>query len=103
MRREVLGSLPELANKILGIDWVKSYSMWSLTKVVGAAGGPDFLLMGTFAIFCVIGPVLRSFLLILNLLIPMDKTWHKRFLTMIDVLGMFSAWEVFFVALFLVD
>jgi len=103
MERRVLGSLPELANILLGVEWARGYSLWDLTGVVGASGGFDLILMGTFALFCVVGPILRAIVCIIYLIFPASKQQHKRSMVIIDLLGSFCAWEVFLVALFLVD
>mmetsp|Transcript_4865 Transcript_4865/g.7360 ORF Transcript_4865/g.7360 Transcript_4865/m.7360 type:complete len:632 (+) Transcript_4865:529-2424(+) len=103
MERTVPGSLPQLANEILGVEWEKPYSLWTLTEVVGAYKGPDYLLMGTFAFFIVLGPLLRTFIMTIDLIVPASKSQHKRLMTIINFLGAFCAWEVFLVALFLVD
>mmetsp|Transcript_12809 Transcript_12809/g.24847 ORF Transcript_12809/g.24847 Transcript_12809/m.24847 type:complete len:700 (+) Transcript_12809:355-2454(+) len=103
MEREVLGSLPAVANKIIGVEWYRTYSLWTLTEVTGASGGADFLLMGTFGFFCVFGPILRALVTVIHLTVPGSKKQHSRLMTVINFLGSFCAWEVFLVALFLVD
>jgi hypothetical protein len=103
MERIVPGSVPEVVRRVIGFEWRREYSLWTLTEVTGASGGSDFLLMGTFAFFTVLGPVLRAAITIIDLLVPMSKSMHKRFMTVINLLGGFCAWEVFFVALFLVN
>jgi hypothetical protein len=103
MERIVPGSLPEVVRRVIGFEWRREYSLWTLTEVTGASGGSDFLLMGTFAFFAVLGPVLRAAITIIDLVVPMSKSMHKRFMTVINLLGGFCAWEVFFVALFLVN
>jgi len=105
MERNVSGSLPQISGELLdgGVQWNKSYSMWELSKVTGAAGGADILLMGTFGFFCVLGPLLRGVICVIDLMVPASKSQHKRLLTFINFLGAFCAWEVFLVALLLVD
>ena len=60
MERLVYGAGPKLLHEILGVDWERGYSFQSLMWTTGAAGGWDYMLMGTFGLFCVVGPVVRA-------------------------------------------
>jgi len=103
IERTVPGNLPLLVEKITEIDWSQGYSLWTLAEVTGASGGPDFLLQGTFMVFIVFGPIIRAFVCLLNLVLPLTKKLHRTFMTVIDLLGCFCAWEVFAVAMVLVQ
>ena len=103
MEREVIGAGPKVLEDVLGIAWEQPYSLQSLVAVSGAEGGSDYLLMGTFAIFVLVGPILRSALCVFNLLLPMTAACHEFFATMINLTGAFCAWEVFAIAVYMVD
>mmetsp|Transcript_1214 Transcript_1214/g.2541 ORF Transcript_1214/g.2541 Transcript_1214/m.2541 type:complete len:748 (-) Transcript_1214:68-2311(-) len=103
MEREVIGAGPKVLEDVLGIAWERPYSLQSLVAVSGAEGGTDYLLMGTFAIFVLVGPILRSALCVINLLLPMTASCHEFFATLINVSGAFCAWEVFAIAVYMVD
>jgi len=102
MERVVKGAIPKLSHEILGITWYRPYSLWSLVRVSGAAGGWDDLLMLTFATFAVFGPLIRCALLALTQVLPMTKSSHSFFTDMIRIVGAFCAWEVFCVAGFMI-
>uniref|UniRef100_A0A7S2ELC0 Uncharacterized protein n=1 Tax=Ditylum brightwellii TaxID=49249 RepID=A0A7S2ELC0_9STRA len=102
MERVVKGAIAKLAHEILDVSWYKPYSLWSLVKVTGAAGGADNLLMSTVAVFLVFGPAVRNGLLIITQIIPMTASAHLFFANTIRALGAFCAWEVFVVAGFMV-
>ena len=102
--RRVTGAGPELLHNVLGIAWDRSFSMWTLAQTTGDAGGYDNLLMGTFALFLVVGPCVRAVFVVLAVLWsnPTSKLW-RRLTTWIDVLGAFCAWEVIVVAAYMVS
>jgi len=103
MERQVHGAGPYLLHEVLGIEWERTFSLYSLMEVTGEAGGPDYLLMGTFALFIIAGPLLRAVLCAINLLFPLSKKAHGTLLYWINFLGAFCAWDVFFVAVFMIN
>jgi hypothetical protein len=103
MERRLHGTIPRLLHDILGVVWTRDYSLSSLVRTTGAAGGWDLLLMATFSLFVVFGPILRSSLCIFGLIVPLPKSVRKTVLHTIDFLGAFCALEVFVVAVFMVD
>jgi hypothetical protein len=61
------------------------------------------LLMGTFALFCVLGPVVCSVLLVVVTLL--DRCCHlpiSPLMTLINFIGAFCSWEVFAIAIAIV-
>ena len=128
MQRLVYGGVSTLLHEVLGMVWTKEYNMISLVKTTGDAGGWDTLLMATFGMFVVIGPILRSICLILHVALglplallgdcierPRHRTtlrlvsyqvttaFQKGLLPIIDALGAFCAWEVLIVALIMIQ
>ena len=105
IERRVHGAIPNTLETVLGIEWDHKYSLLSLVQVTGAAGGYDYLLMGTFGLFIVIGPLLRVFLCILASTCPCDDSSSARrmLLAGIEFVGAFCAWEVLVAAVGMVD
>lgn len=102
--RRVTGAGPKLLHDILGIAFNRTFSLRTLAETTGEAGGWDKLLMGTFALFLVFGPALRAVLCVIALMLPATPSGHRRrFLTTIDFLGAFCAWEVIALAAYLVS
>jgi hypothetical protein len=95
LERQVHGAIPMLLHQILGVEWSKSYSLRSLSATTGAAGGWDVLLMSTFSLFIVAGPVVRSSLCVLGHVLPGRLSTIQTF---VDLIGAFCAWEVFVIA-----
>ena len=77
--------------------------MWT----TGAAGGWDFMLMATFSLFCVLGPILRSVLCVLVSILDKSSVLRRVFVPpvslFINFMGAFCAWEVFVIAILMVD
>ena len=103
MERQVFGAGPYLMEKVLGVEWKQNFSLWSLMEVTGEAGGPDKFLMATFALFVVLGPLLRSALVVIDLVLPLGDVAQGALLNWINTLGAFCAWDVFFVSVFMVN
>jgi hypothetical protein len=103
MERRLNGTIPHLLHDILGVVWTRDYSLSSLVRTTGVAGGWDLLLMATFSLFVVFGPILRASLCIFGLIVPLPKSVRKTVMHAIDFLGAFCALEVFIVAVFMVD
>ena len=105
IERRVHGAIPNTLQAVLGIEWNHKYSLLSLVQVTGAAGGCDYLLMGTFALFIVIGPLLRVFLCILATICPCENPNRARrvLLASLEFVGAFCAWEVLVAAVGMVD
>ena len=106
MERVVGGAAPMLLHKILGVDWERKYSLTSLMWTTGAAGGWDYQLMATFGLFCVFGPLFRSLLLVLASLLDMTRLSRPMVgpvCTLVNFVGAFCAWEVFVIAIIMVD
>jgi hypothetical protein len=106
MERVVTGAGPKMLHDILQVNFQREYSLRSLMWVTGAAGGWDYLLMGTFSLFCVFGPVFRAVLLVA--ISFMDKSDLLRPMvgpvaTLVNLVGAFCAWEVFVIAILMVD
>lgn len=114
MERRVHGAAPDLVHKILGVVWAKQYSLLQLGQTTGRAGGWDIMLMSTFLLFLVVGPILRSLLCLAasrlnetnNMSVSevlMLKRRKENYSFWIDFIGAFCAWEVFTIALVMVD
>jgi len=128
MQRLVYGGGPTLLHEVLGMVWEKEYSLISLVKTTGDAGGWDIFLMLTFGLFAVVGPILRSCCLIMHVFLglpvmllgdcierPRKRTslrlilYHATFtlrkalLPVNDALGAFGCWEVLIVALLMIQ
>eukprot|EP00571_Detonula_confervacea_P008943 CAMPEP_0172328038 /NCGR_PEP_ID=MMETSP1058-20130122/60141_1 /TAXON_ID=83371 /ORGANISM="Detonula confervacea, Strain CCMP 353" /LENGTH=995 /DNA_ID=CAMNT_0013045135 /DNA_START=204 /DNA_END=3191 /DNA_ORIENTATION=- len=128
MQRQVYGGGPTLLHQVLGMIWEKEYSLISLVKTTGDAGGWDYFLMLTFGLFAVVGPILRSVCLILHVLMGLPvallgdcmerprqrttlrmvmyqatSTFRRALLPIIDALGAFGCWEVLIVALIMIQ
>ncbi|KAL3800054.1 hypothetical protein ACHAW5_003702 [Stephanodiscus triporus] len=73
MQRLVYGGGPMLLHEVLGMIWEKEYSLLSLVKTTGDAGGWDIFLMLTFGLFAVVGPVLRSICFLLHVLLGLPE------------------------------
>jgi hypothetical protein len=102
MQRQALGAIPILLQDVLGFSLNRSYSLVSLTRVTGEAGGWDLLLMGTFGIFIVVGPALRALLCALALARVTPDRARPGLASAIDFIGAFCAWEVLLVAIAMV-
>ncbi|CAB9522299.1 expressed unknown protein [Seminavis robusta] len=109
MERKVGGAIPNLLKEVLGLDLNHKYSLASLQDLTGAAGGMDLLLMRTFALFIVLGPLLRAILVVL-LAMTANKTASPRMRCVrsllvhaSNLLAAFCAWEVFFAAMFMAE
>ena len=128
MQRLVYGGGPTLLHEVLGMIWEKEYSLISLVKTTGDAGGWDTFLMLTFGLFAVCGPIVRSICLILHVLLGLplallgdciERPRHRSTLRLvmfhatsslrgtlrpvIDALGAFCCWEVLIVALIMIQ
>ena len=107
MERQVHGAAPMLLHDILGVAWERNYSMRSLMWTTGAAGGWDYMLMGTFSLFCVFGPILRSLLCVGVSILDKSAVLRRALVPTaslcINFLGAFCAWEVFVIAILMVD
>ncbi|KAL7439906.1 hypothetical protein ACHAXH_006959, partial [Discostella pseudostelligera] len=129
MQRLVYGGGPTLLHEVLGMIWEQEYSLISLVKTTGDAGGWDTFLMVTFGIFAVVGPVLRSSCLILHVMLglpvailgnsleqqPRKRTTvrvalyritctaRRALLLVVDALGAICCWEVLFIALIMIQ
>jgi hypothetical protein len=103
MERMVYGAGPKLMYEVLGIDWQKPYSFQTLMWTTGAAGGWDYLLMGTFGLFCVVGPVVRAGLLFLVTVLDLCCFSVSNLAVIVNFLGSFCAWEVFSIATLMVQ
>ncbi|CAB9512185.1 expressed unknown protein [Seminavis robusta] len=109
MERNVGGAIPKYLKEVLGLDLNHKYSLASLQDLTGAAGGMDLLLMGTFALFIVLGPLLRAILVVLVAMTAKTtaSTRTQRIRSLLvhvsNFLAAFCAWEVFFAAMFMVE
>jgi len=99
--RHVTGAGPHLLESVLGIVFDRQFSLVTLGQVLGDAGGWDKLLMGTFALFLIIGPLLRAVLCVLAFLF--GQRLPTLLVTVIDHLGAFCAWEVIILSAYLVS
>lgn len=100
LEREVHGAIPKLLSEILGMAWGKSYSLQSLSATTGAAGGWDLMLMSTFSLFIVVGPLLRASLCVLGHILPGRLSTIQTF---VDLVGAFCAWEVMVIAVAMIS
>ena len=128
MERQVYGGGPQLLHEVLGMRWEKEYSLTTLVKTTGDAGGWDTFLMVTFGLFAVVGPIMRSVCLIMHALLgvpvavlgelierPRQRTalrvlmfrlsslLRRGLVVAIDSLGAFVCWEVLMVALVMIQ
>lgn len=114
LRRQVHGAVPMLMEELLGVVWRKQYSFWLLGWTTARAGGEDFLLMGTFVWFLIVGPIVRSFLCIRASFLTEKPNMNEdqialvvrrreRLSTWIHFVGAFCAWEVFTIAALMVQ
>lgn len=129
MQRLVYGGGPTLLHEVLGMIWEQEYSLISLVKTTGDAGGWDTFLMLTFGLFAVVGPVLRSSCLILHVMLglpvailgnsmeqrPRQRTTvrvalyrisyavRRALLLVVDALGAICCWEVLLIALVMIQ
>lgn len=105
MERVLHGAGPQLLKEVLGVNFEKLYSFQSLMWTTGAAGGWDYLLMGTFGLFCVVGPILRAILLIVTVIFDCCRcTVIVPTLAMaVNYMGSFCAAEVFVIAVVMVQ
>uniref|UniRef100_A0A7S1Y4K2 Paraquat-inducible protein A n=1 Tax=Grammatophora oceanica TaxID=210454 RepID=A0A7S1Y4K2_9STRA len=105
MERRVHGAIPIMLGDILGVEWNKHYSLTSLMFTTGQFGGWDYMLMGTFALFMVFGPAFRSFLTFVAMAFPVKFSGFRKYVLQpaINFVGAFCAWEVFAVALIMVQ
>mmetsp|Transcript_18978 Transcript_18978/g.47006 ORF Transcript_18978/g.47006 Transcript_18978/m.47006 type:complete len:705 (-) Transcript_18978:1689-3803(-) len=99
MERQVKGAGPMMLHDILGVDWNTDYSLRSLMWTTGAAGSWDYLLMGTFALFIVLGPTIRAVQLEMVALFYHCRRPVSVVSTLIKFVGPFCAWEVFGIAI----
>lgn len=95
LERRVFGVLPNLLEDLLGVVWEEPYSFVHLGWTM--RGGWDYLLMGTFCSFMVLGPILRSVLCTIASCIQVGgpNARVQPLYTVIDMVGAFCAWEVF--------
>ena len=103
MERRVDGAIPMLLQEILGVAWQRTYSLRGLVITTGAAGAWDLLLMRTFNLFVVFGPIFRSLLCVFGLAVPLPRKIRRLVLMTVEFVGAFCAWEVFVIAMFMVD
>jgi len=103
MERKVFGAGPKMLHDILGVNWQRNYSLYSLMWTTGAHGGWDYMLMGTFGLFCVIGPILRSCLLLLVALLDRCRCPVSSLASLVGFIGSFCSWEVFAIAIVMVQ
>jgi Paraquat-inducible protein A len=114
LERRVHGALPTLLHRIMGVEWTKHYSFWQLGWTTAMAGGWDRMLMATFVWFVIVGPLVRCLLCIVASrttataemsmrAVAVAHRRHRRLSTYIDFVGAFCAWEVFAVAVCMVD
>ena len=114
MERRVYGAIPMLLQETFDVVWTKQYNFIWLAYTTALAGQWDYLLMGTFVWFVIAGPILRAALCVIasrynetstmtdDAIVALYRT--KRHLsTWIDFIGAFCAWEVFTVAVLMVD
>mmetsp|Transcript_11699 Transcript_11699/g.17918 ORF Transcript_11699/g.17918 Transcript_11699/m.17918 type:complete len:850 (+) Transcript_11699:140-2689(+) len=128
MERLVYGGGPRLLHEVVGMEWEQEYSLITLVKTTGDAGGWDKFLMLTFGMFVVVGPIIRAVCLTLHacLGIPVallqdciERPRHRTTVRLalyyaaskvqkalrptIDFLGAFCSWDVLTVALIMIQ
>jgi hypothetical protein len=114
MERRVFGALPKLLEETLDVVWTKQYNFIWLAYTTALAGQWDLMLMGTFVWFIIAGPIVRAILCVFANRLNEQPTMsqetivalyrRKRRLSIwIDFIGAFCAWEVFAVAVIMVD
>ena len=128
MQRLVYGGGPRLLHEVVGMEWEQKYSLITLVKTTGDAGGWDTYLMLTFGMFVVVGPIIRAVCLTLHACLDIPVTllqdcierprhrttvrlalYHatsklqKALRPIIDFLGAFCSWEVLAVAVVMIQ
>jgi hypothetical protein len=114
MERRVNGALPTLLQETLGVVWTKQYNFIWLGYTTALAGKWDLMLTSTFVWFIIAGPIVRSILCLFANRLYEQSTMsaatiaalyrRKQNLSIwIDFIGAFCAWEVFAVAVVMVD
>jgi hypothetical protein len=105
MERLVTGAGPKLLHEVLGMNWEKLYSLRTLMWTTGASGGRDYMLMGTFGLFCVFGPILRAVLLVSTVILDQCRIGCAvpYLAHAVNFVGSFCAWEVFAIAIIMVQ
>lgn len=103
MERKLFGAGPQMLHDILGVDWERNYSLRSLMWTTGAHGGWDYMLMTTFGLFCVLGPVIRAVLLLLVALLDRCRLPVEPVANLVNFIGAFCSWEVFAIAIVMVQ
>jgi hypothetical protein len=103
MERKVFGAGPEMLHDILGVDWERKYSLRGLMWTAGAHGGWDYMLMGTFGLFCVLGPAIRAVLLLVVALLDRCQLPVEPVANLVNFIGAFCSWEVFAIAIVMVQ
>jgi Paraquat-inducible protein A len=114
MERRVFGALPKLLEETLDVVWTKQYNFVWLGYTTALAGKWDLMLMSTFVWFIIAGPIVRAILCLFANRLYEKPTMsqativalykRKRRLSIwIDFIGAFCAWEVFAVAVIMVD
>ena len=109
-RRLVHGGGPALLRRALGTTWERDYSILSLVRTAGDAGGWDALLAATLGAFVAAGPLLRASCLALDAILASTPAWvgdasgiRSGLRSAIDALGAFCAWEVLLVAMVMIQ
>lgn len=107
MERHVGGAIPKLLHDILGLRLDKVYSLQTLRDTCGAAGGLDLLLMATFGLFIVLGPLIRAILVVAVAMTKSTGESTQRLRSFMvaaaNFLAAFCAWEVFLCAIIMVS
>ena len=99
MIRKADGAIPLILKDILGLDWTRPYSLNTLMETTGLAGGWDNLLMATFGLFLLAGPIARAILGVFALAKFVPERLRPPLATAIDFIGAFCAWEIIAVAI----
>jgi len=111
MERGVSGAGPLLLQQVFGVNWNTNYSLLSLMQTTGAAKSWDYLLMATFGLFCVVGPLCKSSLLLLLSLVITNCCLQRQqrstittiLTNIINGIGSFCSWEVLVIAIVMVQ
>eukprot|EP00308_Calcidiscus_leptoporus_P000771 CAMPEP_0119357698 /NCGR_PEP_ID=MMETSP1334-20130426/6044_1 /TAXON_ID=127549 /ORGANISM="Calcidiscus leptoporus, Strain RCC1130" /LENGTH=525 /DNA_ID=CAMNT_0007372005 /DNA_START=1 /DNA_END=1578 /DNA_ORIENTATION=+ len=97
IRRIVSGSA-SAALRDFGVELNQSYSLLELGWLSARAGGCDYLMSGTFWVFVVVGPVLRSLSMLVLLVVPLPFNWQRSLHQASRHISVFYALEVMVVA-----
>lgn len=101
-RRNVPGSLPAFL-RAHSIDFDATFSVVDVWILSSKGGGLDYLMVATFGIFLVLGPLIRPVSLLVLMLLPMTRRSQASLHALSKYVSVFYAYEVLLVAVPLIS